>query len=91
MPTYTNVGNLHGAAGSAGATGSAGSAGSTGPTGSTGSAGSAGATGPRGSKWFAGNGAPGSVSLAAWVPDGTLSVAGDWYLDTSSGDYYAIT
>jgi hypothetical protein len=44
--------------------------------------GDTGATGPRGSKWFTGSGAPGTVAG---------SVAGDFYLDTDSGDTYELS
>jgi hypothetical protein len=50
-----------------------------GPAGTNGAAGAAGA---RGSRWFGGVGAPGTV---------TGAVAGDWYLDTASGQTYELT
>jgi hypothetical protein len=85
MTTYTNIGTLRGDPGTAGATGDTGATGDPGATGDTG------ATGARGSKWYAGHGAPDVVALADWVPDGTTSAAGDWYLNTDTGDFYEIS
>jgi len=53
-----------------------------GPQGTKGDTGSTGSTGARGAKWFNGTGAPGSVSGSA---------AGDYYLDTSTGDVYSLS
>jgi len=96
-----------GAVGPAGATGPTGPAGptgvtgATGATGATGPAGADGATGPQGPQGVKGdtgtagtNGAPGSVWFTgAGVPAGSLagSVIGDFYLNSSTGDYYRKT
>lgn len=52
------------------------------PAGAKGNTGDTGADGANGTKWFNGTGAPGSVSGA---------VAGDYYLDTTSGDVYVLS
>lgn len=52
------------------------------PAGAKGNTGDTGADGTNGTKWFNGTGAPGSVSGA---------VAGDYYLDTASGDVYVLS
>ena len=59
--------------------GAKGATGTQGPQGNTGPAGPA---GPRGSKWFTGTGTPGTISGA---------LAGDMYLDTSSGTVYTLS
>lgn len=59
-----------------GAQGPQGDQGIQGPKGDTGTAGA------RGSKWFTGAGAPGTVSG---------SLPGDMYLDTTTGDVYALS
>ena len=56
----------------------------TGPQGATGTQGSTGSQGPAGTageKWFTGSGAPA----------GATGIVGDWYLDSSSGDYHEKT
>lgn len=53
-----------------------------GDTGDTGATGSPGSPGARGSKWFTGAGSPSGVGG---------SVAGDFYLDTSTGDVYELS
>lgn len=71
-------------------TGAAGSAASVANSGSSNAAtfdfsiprGADGSDGTNGTKWFNGTGAPGSVSGA---------VAGDYYLDTTSGDVYVLS
>ena len=72
-----------GVAGHAGAKGTDGKAGAGGATGPAGAAGAKGDTGERGAKWFSG----------ATVPSGTIagSKAGDFYLDTASGDVYELS
>lgn len=55
--------------------------GATGATGPAGPKGATGDTGPRGSKWFTGTGTPGTI---------TGALAGDMYLDTSSGTVYTL-
>jgi hypothetical protein len=52
------------------------------PRGATGATGSDGADGRDGSKWFSGSGAPGTV---------TGAIAGDYYLDTDTGDVYTLS
>lgn len=59
--------------------GAKGATGTQGPQGATGPDGPA---GPRGSKWFTGTGTPGTISGA---------LAGDMYLDTSSGTVYTLS
>ena len=76
MVAFTKQGNIRGPAGPAGAAGAQGSAGATG---AQGSAGATGATGARGSLWTTGTGAP--------TASGT-TMAGDQYLDVSTGDVY---
>ena len=56
--------------------------GPAGPAGAQGPTGPAGATGPRGSKWFVGEGTPGTIEG---------SVAGDMYLDRVSGTTYQLS
>ena len=70
---WTDVGNITGPAGAQGP------AGSQGPQGVPGNTGSTGSPGARGNTWFTGPGAPGSVPGA---------IAGDLYLDLSTGDTY---
>ena len=65
-----------------GVQGSQGPKGATGATGSQGPKGATGDTGPRGSRWFTGTGTPGTISGA---------LAGDMYLDTSSGTVYTLS
>lgn len=67
---------LQGVAGPQGPVGSRGPAGPQGPTGPAGS------QGPRGSKWFVGDGAPGTIEGA---------LAGDMYLDRVSGSTYQLS
>ncbi len=80
--------DFRGPAGPKGEQGKQGVAGPQGPTGQTGPAGAqgptgpAGATGPRGSKWFVGEGTPGTIEG---------SVAGDMYLDRVSGTTYQLS
>jgi hypothetical protein len=57
--------------------------GATGATGAQGTAGTTGTAGTPGEKWFTGSGAP-AGSLAG-------SIIGDWYLDSTNGDYYEKT
>ena len=71
-----------GAQGPQGVAGPQGPAGQTGPTGAQGPTGPAGPTGPRGSKWFVGDGAPGTIAGA---------LAGDMYLDRVSGTTYQLS
>lgn len=95
---WNPVGNLkgpQGIAGPPGSTGSQGPQGVQGPAGTTGSQGpqgvkgdkgdpgTAGTAGAAGEKWFTGAGAPAGSLLG--------SVVGDWYLDSTSGDYYEKT
>lgn len=83
--TWTDVGNVRGPAGpqgTQGVQGSTGAQGTAGATGNAGAQGTTGATGPRGATWFTGNGAPGTISGAA---------VGDFYLDKTSGDVYALS
>ena len=68
----TAAGNIKGPAGQQGATGAQGPQGVQGPQGATG------ATGAAGSKWFA----------AAGAPAAGTGVAGDYYLNTTTGDIY---
>jgi hypothetical protein len=70
--------NLKGATGAAGPAGAKGDRGEAGPAGPAGPAGAKGATGTRGSKWSVGAGAPTSAD----------AIAGDQYLDTTTGDVY---
>ena len=76
-----------GAVGSQGVQGVQGLKGDTGATGATGSqgpagaAGAAGAAGSPGEKWFTGSGAPA----------GATGAIGDWYLNSSTGDYFEKT
>lgn len=88
---WTNKGNIKGPAGpqgvagptgATGAQGAVGPAGATGPAGGAGPAGPPGATGPagtRGNIWLTGAGAP--------TASGS-EIAGDMYLDTTTGDVY---
>ena len=71
-----------GPAGDKGERGDAGADGSPGTAGSDGTAGADGAPGARGSKWFTGAGVPAGVAASA---------AGDFYLDTQTGDVYALS
>ena len=57
-------------------------AGATGATGATGSAGTSGLNGVRGSQWFKGAGTPSGVGGSA---------AGDFYIDTVTGDVYELS
>mgnify|MGYP006268383301 CR=1 FL=1 len=68
--------------GDKGDTGDQGPTGATGATGIQGPQGQTGATGQRGSYWWTGSGAPGGIEG---------SMAGDMYLDTSSGDVYQLS
>ena len=68
--------------GDTGATGATGAGGATGAAGAKGDTGDTGATGTRGAKWFTGSGAPTSVAG---------SIAGDFYLDTATGDVYVLS
>lgn len=90
VATWTLLGNLTGPAGSDGAPGSPGPAGADGATGSTGpqgpagpsgEAGTPGADGTDGSTWHNGAGAPSSG----------LGVVGDYYLNSTNGDFYSKT
>jgi hypothetical protein len=56
--------------------------GAQGPQGPQGATGSQGPSGPRGTGWFTGSGAP--------VEPISGSIAGDLYLDVSSGDVYEL-
>lgn len=67
---------LQGVAGPAGPAGPKGDTGAQGPKGPTGD------TGPRGSKWFVGDGAPGTIEGSA---------VGDMYLDRVSGTTYQLS
>lgn len=71
-----------GPTGPQGATGPQGPTGSTGPTGPQGPTGAQGPQGVRGTNWYTGVGAPGTI---------TGAVAGDQYLDTSTGDVYTLS
>lgn len=62
-----------------GNTGATGPTGPKGDTGSQGPTGATGATGTRGSKWYSGAGAPGTI---------TGVLAGDYYLNTTTGEVY---
>ncbi|MBK4163889.1 hypothetical protein GWO72_08135 [Corynebacterium macginleyi] len=70
-----------GPAGQAGSQGPQGADGSAGPQGAPGKKGDAGEPGPRGTRWFFGAGVPTTVSD---------SIAGDTYLDTSTGTIYQL-
>lgn len=80
--------DFRGPAGPAGPQGPQGVQGPQGPTGQTGATGAQGPTGPagptgtRGSKWFVGDGAPGTIGGA---------LAGDMYLDRVSGTTYQLS
>lgn len=73
--------------GATGSTGPQGPTGATGPQGPQGDPGATGATGPQGNPgvpgevWFTGSGAPA----------GATGVVGDWYVDSTSGDFYEKT
>lgn len=56
--------------------------GTDGADGTNGTNGTNGTDGARGSKWFTGSGAPASVGGSA---------AGDFYLDTATGDVYVLS
>lgn len=71
-----------GPAGPVGPAGKDGARGADGPAGPAGPAGGVGPAGPRGAKWFLGTGVPGAVDGA---------VAGDIYMDTTSGTYYELS
>ena len=71
-----------GTKGDTGAKGDTGNQGIAGPKGDKGDNGDAGVPGASGSRWFTGTGAPGAVGGA---------VVGDLYLDTASGDIYALS
>jgi hypothetical protein len=68
--------------GPAGPEGPAGADGAEGPAGPAGAAGADGAPGSRGTGWFTGAGAP--------VEPVAGSIAGDLYLDSSTGDVYTL-
>ena len=68
--------------GPAGSQGIQGIQGIQGNAGATGAAGTKGTDGKRGSKWFSGAGTPSGVGG---------SLAGDFYLDTSTGDVYELS
>lgn len=59
-----------------------GPAGPAGQDGQDGAAGDEGPAGPRGSQWYSGAGTPGSIAGSA---------PGDFYLDTTSGDVWALS
>ena len=80
-----------GSAGATGPTGPAGANGATGATGPTGAAGSTGATGPTGAT---GTNGTNGTNGAAWyegttVPSSGTGSNGDYYLRTTTGDYYS--
>lgn len=85
--SYTDVGNVRGPQGPQGSQGiqgiqgPEGPEGPQGPQGLKGDTGNTGAPGVRGSKWFTGAGAPSTV---------TGSLAGDMYLDTTTGTVYEL-
>lgn len=70
-----------GVSGPVGATGVTGLTGTQGPTGATGATGPAGTSSSAGTSWLNGSG----------NPAGTLGLINDFYIDTSSGDYYRKT
>lgn len=74
--------DFRGPEGPQGAQGVPGPQGEQGPQGTPGVQGAQGVPGPRGSRWFTGTGTPGTI---------TGAVAGDMYLDTSSGTVYSLT
>lgn len=80
--SWTDVGLIRGPKGDTGSQGPTGATGNTGPQGATGSQGPAGTAGARGSKWFTGNGVPGTISG---------SLPGDMYLDQTTGDTYTLS
>lgn len=80
--SFTDVGLVRGPKGDTGSQGPTGPTGDTGPAGQTGSQGPAGAPGTRGSKWFTGNGTPGTIAG---------SLPGDMYLDQTTGDTYTLS
>lgn len=94
FPTEGNGVQFRGPKGDKGDTGDTGATGATGPQGPQGdqgltgaqgiqgAQGQQGATGVRGSYWWTGAGAPGTING---------SLAGDMYLDTSSGDIYQLS
>lgn len=73
--------DFRGPEGPRGSQGPAGPEGPAGPQGPVGERGVTGEPGPRGSRWFTGTGTPGTI---------TGAVAGDLYLDTSSGTVYSL-
>jgi hypothetical protein len=78
---FNDVGTVRGPAGPTGPEGPTGPTGDTGAQGPQGIQGPTGSTGTRGTQWFTGAGAPGTIT-------GTL--AGDFYLDTATGDVYEL-
>lgn len=80
----------NGAEGPQGPTGATGSTGPQGPTGADGTTGPTGATGVRGTKWYSGTAITGTSTTAAVFSGSgiTDALAGDMYLNTSTGYYY---
>ena len=76
--TWVVKGNLKGPKGDRGEQGPQGVQGVRGEAGPAGPAGAKGAPGTRGSKWSVGTG----------TPTATDAIAGDQYLDTTTGDVY---
>lgn len=72
---------IQGIQGPKGDTGTAGTAGTQGIQGVKGDTGNTGQTGVRGTKWYTGNGVPGTVAG---------SIIGDQYLDTATGNVYTL-
>lgn len=84
-PGATGATGATGPTGLTGATGAPGTNGTNGTNGATGATGATGAAGTPGEKWFTGAYIPTSIAQ----PSGML--VGDWYLQTTTGDYYEAT
>jgi hypothetical protein len=92
-PGATGAQGPAGPAGSTGPQGAKGDKGDTGPTGPQGATGATGAQGPQGATGAQGpQGIPGSKWwTGAGAPPAATGAVGDWYLDSTAGDYYEKT